>query len=117
VSPAEETSERLFSYGTLQQTEVQLGNFGRELVGRPDALPGYALRMIEITDPAVLELSGLAHHPIVSHTGDPADSVDGTVFEITPDELAAADGYEVDDYERVEVELASGTIAWVYVKR
>jgi gamma-glutamylcyclotransferase (GGCT)/AIG2-like uncharacterized protein YtfP len=108
---------RLFSYGTLQQPAVQLGNFGRRLTGHADALPGYSLRMIEITDPAVVELSGSARHPIVAHTGDPADSVDGTVFEITPEELVAADGYEVDDYARVEVELASGTVAWVYLEQ
>ncbi len=31
----------LFSYGTLQNKRVQIANFGRELTGREDALPGY----------------------------------------------------------------------------
>ena len=35
----------LFSYGTLQDKKVQIANFGRELVGREDVLPGYARRM------------------------------------------------------------------------
>jgi gamma-glutamylcyclotransferase (GGCT)/AIG2-like uncharacterized protein YtfP len=39
-----------------------------------------------------------------------------TVFEITAEELAAADRYEVADYKRVAAPLASGVTAWVYVK-
>jgi hypothetical protein len=38
------------------------------------------------------------------------------VFRITPEELAAADRYEVSDYKRIEVTLKSGLVAWVYVK-
>ncbi|BCQ64792.1 hypothetical protein PBOI14_65420 [Pseudomonas sp. Boi14] len=37
------------------------------------------------------------------------------MFCITPEELAAADSYEVSDYKRVSVTLASGIQAWVYV--
>ena len=105
----------LFSYGTLRDPAVQRANFGRELTGRPDHLPGYAERMLEITDPDVVRVSGQTHHPIVVATGDAADAVPGTVFEVTDDELVAADGYEVDDYRRVLVSLASGVRAWVYV--
>jgi gamma-glutamylcyclotransferase (GGCT)/AIG2-like uncharacterized protein YtfP len=47
---------------------------------------------------------------------NPADEVAGSVFEITAEELAAADQYEVPDYERVAVELKSGAQAWVYVR-
>jgi gamma-glutamylcyclotransferase (GGCT)/AIG2-like uncharacterized protein YtfP len=104
----------LFSYGTLQLRDVQLANFGRELAGQPDALPGYRRELIEITDPSVVSISGSAQHPIVV-PGDSSDSVPGTVFEITDAELAAADEYEVDDYARVAVRLRSGTEAWVYV--
>jgi len=38
------------------------------------------------------------------------------VFEITPEELAQADLYEVDDYKRVKCRLKSGIDAWVYVQ-
>ncbi len=41
--------------------------------------------------------------------------VAGTVFEITDEELASADRYEVADYKRVAATLASGRQAWVYV--
>jgi gamma-glutamylcyclotransferase (GGCT)/AIG2-like uncharacterized protein YtfP len=108
-------TEFLFSYGTLQQDEVQLASFGRLLKGAPDALAGWRQEMVEITEPDVLATSGKTHHPIVL-PGGRDDRVAGTVFEITAEELAAADRYEVADYKRVAATLASGLTAWVYVK-
>ena len=43
-----------------------------------------------------------------------ADRVAGAVFEVTDEELAHADKYEVADYKRVLAPLASGRTAWVY---
>ena len=108
-------SELLFSYGTLQQEEVQRASFGRALEGIRDALRGWRREMLEITDPGVLAKSGQRFHPIIV-PGDAADRVEGTAFAITPDELATADRYEVSDYTRIAVTLASGRAAWVYVK-
>jgi gamma-glutamylcyclotransferase (GGCT)/AIG2-like uncharacterized protein YtfP len=108
-------TERLFSYGTLQQEEVQLASFGRLLTGKADTLPGWRQAMVEITDADVIARSGKTHHPIVL-PGRRDDSVAGTVFEITSEELACADRYEVAEYKRVSVTLASGLAAWVYVK-
>jgi hypothetical protein len=106
----------LFSYGTLQDKAVQIANFGRELSGRPDSMPGYRQTLIAITDPQVVATSGKTHHPIVEPSPNRADEVAGTVFEITARELAAADQYEVSDYKRVSVTLKSGVQAWVYVR-
>jgi len=106
----------LFSYGTLQDKAVQLANFGRELSGQRDAMLGYSQRWVEITDPHVLATSGKTHHPIVTPTLEQGAGVDGMVFQITEQELAAADAYEVSDYKRVSVALASGLTAWVYVQ-
>jgi hypothetical protein len=106
---------RLFSYGTLRYKAVQLSTFGRELVGAPDAIPGFALSRIEITDPAVVAASGETHHLIMRRSTDPAAAVEGVIFEITPAELAAADDYEVDDYVRIEVLSRSGLNTFVYV--
>jgi hypothetical protein len=39
------------------------------------------------------------------------------VFELSVDELARADAYEVEDYMRIEALLASGRRAFVYVDR
>ena len=105
----------LFSYGTLQQREVQLANYGRLLDGEPDALPGFKLSAIAIGDPEVLRVSRQAVHLIARPTGEPEDRVEGVVFRLTPYELAATDAYEGDNYVRVEVELASGRRAFVYV--
>lgn len=105
----------LFSYGTLQQENVQLSTFGRLLNGRKDQLVGYVLALVPIDDPKVVAASGKTHHPIVKFTGVNADRVDGTVFEITDAELKSADGYEVAAYTRVNASLSSGQSAWVYV--
>ena len=106
----------LFSYGTLQDKNVQVASFGRELQGQPDAMPGFRQTLLEITDPEVLAASGKKYHPIVEPSAHPADEVAGTVFQITAQELDAADKYEVSDYRRVSVKLKSGLQAWVYVR-
>lgn len=108
-------SELLFSYGTLQQEGVQIAQFGRRLNGRADALSGWKQEMVEITDPDVLAKSGKRFHPIVM-PGESHDQVPGMVFEVSRDELAAADAYEVADYKRQAARLVSGLTAWVYVK-
>lgn len=105
----------LFSYGTLRDPAVQRSTFGRELTGRDDRILGFRLDQLKITDPHVLALSGQTHHPILAATGDAADTVDGAVLELSDGELLKADEYEVDDYHRIEVPLASGRTAWVYV--
>lgn len=106
---------KLFSYGTLQQEEVQLATFGRRLTGQRDQLTGFVQTEVEIDDPDVVAASGKTHHPILIFTGLPGDRVSGTVVDITETELAQADDYEVEDYKRVAVTLASGMQAWVYV--
>ena len=105
----------LFSYGTLQQEEVQRATFGRRPEGRPDILAGYAASLVAIADPEVVAISGKTHHPIVHATGNAADEIAGTVFRLTRTELAAADAYEVADYKRIAVRLKSGLEAFVYV--
>jgi len=111
-----ETSERLFSYGTLQLPAVQQANFGRLLEGTPDTLIGYLLDKLEITDEEVIAESGERFHWIAVKTGRAEDRVPGVIFEITAEELAEADVYEAEEYARVEEAFESGAKAWVYVK-
>jgi len=106
---------RLFSYGTLQLRQVQQATYGRLLEGVPDALRGYRLDQLIITDPEVVRLSGKPVHAIARFTGDPGDRIEGVCFVITEEELAATDSYEVNVYGRTEVELESGVRALVYV--
>lgn len=114
MTTAHETTA-LFSYGTLQQPDVQLANYGRLLTGTPDALLGYRLARLEITDPHVVAVSGKAVHTIACASGNPEDRIEGMVFDLSAQELAATDAYEVDSYARVEAVLESGRKAWVYV--
>lgn len=104
----------LFSYGTLQQKDVQIGTFGRELGGTRDVLPGYVLSTVLIRSSDVVALSGIEEHLIV-RPGNLADEVSGMVFKLTAEELTQADSYETDDYQRIELPLASGRRAYVYV--
>lgn len=106
--------ELLFSYGTLQQKNVQLANFGRELKGSSDSLPLYVVGEIEIRDERVLRESGKRYHPILEYTGNAKDEVSGTVFELSWKELLQADNYEVEDYKRIAARLKSGRTCWIY---
>ncbi len=111
----EPADQLLFTYGTLQDAEVQLDTFGRLIAGERDTLGGYTIDYAEIDDPRVVEVSGLSVHPVLRETGNPIDKVVGTALHVTAAELDAADGYEVSLYRRALVTLDSGRDAWVYV--
>lgn len=112
---AERLLERLFSYGTLRLPRVQEEIFGRRLRGRRDGLSGYARIEVRIRDPEVIRKSGKNIHPGLRFTGHPGDTVEGFIFEISPEELRRADAYEVKDYTRIRARFRSGAVAWVYV--
>jgi gamma-glutamylcyclotransferase (GGCT)/AIG2-like uncharacterized protein YtfP len=106
----------LFSYGTLQQENVQLSTFGRPLRGQKDELLKFEQSLVRLVDPQVVATSGKTHHANVTFNGRSDSRVRGTVFSITDAELAAADQYEqLAAYKRIAATLASGKQAWVYV--
>ena len=106
----------LFSYGTLQQEDVQRSTFGRLLRGRPDALPAFEPSQVQIEDAALAAAIGRTHHANVTYNGRSDSRVSGTVFEITDADLAAADRFEQSAaYKRIYVKLATGAKAWVYL--
>jgi gamma-glutamylcyclotransferase (GGCT)/AIG2-like uncharacterized protein YtfP len=106
----------LFSYGSLQQEEVQLSTFGRKLEGEKDLMIGYEPSLVKIPDPELAKQLKKLHHDNVRKTGDDWSNVQGTVFEVTDAELAKADAFEAQFlYKRVSVPLASGKDAWVYM--
>ena len=107
--------EKLFSYGTLQQENVQLESFNRVLDGVLDVLQGYQLEELEITDEFVVKTSQKKSHPIIFSSNSLQDEINGTVFKITSSELLHADSYEVADYKRAEVTLRSGIRCWAYI--
>jgi hypothetical protein len=105
----------VFSYGTLQDDDVQMATFGRLLRGERDELPGFEPALVRISDPATAAVAGRTHYANVRSSGRTDDRVSGTVFEITETELTASDRYEEDaGYARILVALASGKRAWVY---
>jgi gamma-glutamylcyclotransferase (GGCT)/AIG2-like uncharacterized protein YtfP len=106
----------LFSYGTLQQENVQLSTFDRRLSGQRDELLRYEPSSVRIDDPHVVATIGKTHHANVTFNGNADSRVPGMVFEITDAELASVDQYEAAFlYTRVAAMLASGRQAWVYV--
>lgn len=109
------TTELLFSYGTLQLEQVQTALFGRRLVGTPDTLPAFKETLLEIDDEATVRMSGKSHHAMAEFSGNPSDAIRGTAFEMTRAEVESADTYEVAAYKRVSVMLGSGRRAWAYV--
>lgn len=104
----------LFSYGTLQQADVQIELFGRLLDGEADILTGFVVGTLQITDEAVVALSGEAVH-LVLRRGGVDERIAGVALAVTDAELIAADAYEAEDYRRIIVTLESGREAFVYV--
>ena len=95
----------LFSYGSLQEEEVQRSTLGRRLDGQRDEL----LQFEKSRD----KIAGV--YANVKFTGDGESRVPGMVFEVTDAELARIDEYELRfGYERVVAMLASGKETWVY---
>ncbi|MBX7555447.1 gamma-glutamylcyclotransferase [Streptomyces sp. tea 10] len=80
---------------------MQESLFNTPVPQAPAVLLGHGLIDVEITDPAVVRLSGLSvHRGLVRRV---EGSVDGTVLTLTAQQLAAADAYEVDAYTRRRV--------------
>lgn len=96
----------LFTYGTLQDVQVQQYIFGRTLEGSKDFLLGFNR----------IENAVYDRYPLVVETGDPEHKVQGMVYEVSEQELHKADIYETSAYTREKVQLESGIRAWLYVK-
>jgi gamma-glutamylcyclotransferase (GGCT)/AIG2-like uncharacterized protein YtfP len=97
-------TEYLFSYGTLQDMEVQKLVFSRILKGEEDQLNYH-----RISEEMV---GGL--YPTIRLSKNPSEVVKGYVYVISQEELKRVDAYEGDAYARKKVTLASGINAWVY---
>ncbi|MCL6267040.1 gamma-glutamylcyclotransferase family protein [Flagellimonas myxillae] len=98
--------EFLFTYGTLQDEQVQQYIFGRTLKGNPDFLPGFKIK----------ENAIYGRYPLVLRTDNPKDKVQGIAYKVTTDDLTKADIYETSAYKREKFTLVSGVEAWLYVK-
>ncbi len=110
-------NEYLFSYGTLQKEKTQLELFGRLLKGSKDRLKGYKTSSIEIKDESFLSKAEEKYQKIAIPSIDNKDFIEGTVLEITTDELLLADTYEPVDYKRIKAVLESGKKSWIYTAK
>lgn len=92
---------RLFVYGTLLRGErgAQL-MAGAEWIGPAVTAPVFTLHRVE-------------WYPALARGG--ATAVQGELYRVPAAVLAALDDYEGEDYARVEVALADGTVAEAYV--
>lgn len=97
----------LFSYGTLQDSDIQKELFHRQLLGCPDLLLGFELS----------HTKAYGKYPNISKATNLSSNVTGMVYEILPSELERVDAYEGEAYTRVLVKLRSGKKAWVYLAK
>lgn len=100
----------VFSYGTLQDPEVQKELYNRVLEGQPDRISGYVLESINLPDSSFNYIS----YSIAKLTGNPQDSIEGFVFYLSEHELKITDTYESEAYERFKIKLDSGIEAIMY---
>ncbi|MEJ1223142.1 gamma-glutamylcyclotransferase family protein [Sediminicola sp. 1XM1-17] len=96
----------LFTYGTLQDLEIQFRLFGRKLTGYPDALIGY-----EMSDKKIM-----GKYKVIHESQNQNNSLKGVRYTMEFQELLITDTYEGKAYKRILVTLASGKKAWVYVE-
>lgn len=96
--------EKIFTYGTLQNPDIQIDVLGRKLSdGTPDTLRGYAM--------GKLQGIHMIYNIIYPKTGS---TVQGTVYDVTNEEFEKLDAYEGNAYLRVSATLVSNTRAWIY---
>ena len=108
--------EYLFSYGTLQEDDVQVELFGRRLNGGRDVLKGYKTSPIELTEEGFASYTEQATYLIASVSDDENDAIEGTALEVSGEDLSVVDGYEPEEYKRAKVTLELGKRAWIYLK-
>jgi len=99
-------TELLFTYGTLQSDSVQHSVFNRVLSGQSDSLRGYQIATDQVA----------GRYPLIERTTDTNTEVQGTVYELSGEDLLLADSYEGNAYKRIKVKLHSGKDAWVYIR-
>ncbi|MCK0160904.1 gamma-glutamylcyclotransferase family protein [Allomuricauda sp. F6463D] len=98
--------EYLFSYGTIQDPQVQKYVFGRLLKGKADTALGFKK----------VENAIYGRYPLIIKTNNARDKVNGMSFEVNDLDLKKADIYETSAYKREKFPLESGGEAWVYIK-
>ena len=96
--------ENLFVYGTFVDVKVAQAVLARKIIESvPDKLRGYKKDVVLVDKRPC---------PILVPKED--STIDGRVLLITNEELRYLDDWEPPSYERTEIKLTSGNVAWVY---
>jgi gamma-glutamylcyclotransferase (GGCT)/AIG2-like uncharacterized protein YtfP len=107
ASPSDTTGDRpVFVYGSLKRGEPNHHWIAAAPYLGEAQLPG-------------ARLYDLGPFPMAVASGDPADTIAGELYAVTPAVLATLDRFEGVPrlYERQSWRLANGTQAWVYMGR
>lgn len=96
----------MFTYGTLQDAQVQRYVFNKVLEGEEDFLPGFKW----------FENAIYGRYPLVKPTFNVNDTVKGIAYKVTELDLTRCDIYETAAYQRKKFILKSGKEAWVYIE-
>ena len=97
----------LFTYGTLQDPQVQVYVFGRTLEGQPEELPYFKWYKNAV----------YGRYPLVKPSNQKEDMVKGMAYKVSEQDLERCDVYETSAYTRKRFTLKSGIEAWVYVSQ
>lgn len=97
--------EKLFTYGSLRNSEIQQKLFNRILTGTLDTLIDYEKGNVVI--------EGKIFNVAISKAGS---QIEGEVYELDQKELERSDRYEGNSYKRVRITLLSGTEGWIYFR-
>ncbi|MEM6541760.1 MAG: gamma-glutamylcyclotransferase family protein [Bacteroidota bacterium] len=99
-------TQYLFSYGSLQEEDVQKEVVLRKVSGKKDTVRGYRLSSKDVKQ----------HYPIAEPTGLGSDTIVGVSLKVSYVELYWIDQYETPFYKRIPVVLKSGKKAWMYME-
>lgn len=98
---------KIFSYGTLWQTDVQVSQFGMTFSVDPD------LDYVDGWD--IIEIKMYDEMCKVAVKGESV--VSGAIVEIPDSLLPDVDKYEGKEYKRIEITTLTGNKCQMYVKR
>lgn len=97
--------DKLFVYGTLKESKLQIEIIGRECESSSAVIEGYVGEQISIEGKgytiAIPKIGGI---------------IEGKVLDVTEDELSILDKYETEVYDRIKTRLSNGEQVWVYIK-
>lgn len=117
IKDAKQKKELLFIYDAFQLNEKQWPTNVEKSLGKKDKLEGYRIDEKTVNKNPTIEKTELKSRATALKTQNKDDYIDGEIFEITLEDLRKTDLYHAEYYKRMEATFASGTKAWLYIKK